>query len=374
MDWIVFGDDWGVHPSTTQHLILNMPASDKVIWVDSIGMRAPRMCIKDGKRIINKIQSFLKRKDSSTQPIYSSCTARFTQIKPKVIPYHLNEIVRRFNSIYLHQSIKQKMKMLNMSIPNLLAAVPSAVYYFDAIPHNKIGYLRLDQYDFFPGTDPKLVYHSESEMFKRATHVFCTAKSLLPKGEFLDKGHYLPQGVDIKNFAKTSLAPSKNKILGFYGLISDYVDFDLVLNVARALPDWKLEFVGSLTTNIPKKLQQKDNIHFLPKVPWLQLPNLLSNWTAAWAPYLLTEHTLASNPLKVREYLASGVPSHCTPIPEVKNLKHLFISKEAHQIIDWLQRLLQEDKTEKRIMRRQSVKNESWSQRCDDLKRVMRHL
>ena len=64
MDWIVFADDWGAHPTTTQHLILNMPAGDKIIWVDSIGMRSPRICIKDTRRIISKVRGFLERQDS----------------------------------------------------------------------------------------------------------------------------------------------------------------------------------------------------------------------------------------------------------------------------------------------------------------------
>ena len=59
MDWIVFGDDWGAHPSTTQHLIVNLPREDRILWVDSIGMRQPKLRVVDVRRIWNKARRLL---------------------------------------------------------------------------------------------------------------------------------------------------------------------------------------------------------------------------------------------------------------------------------------------------------------------------
>ena len=54
MDWIIFGDDWGRHPSTTQHLVSRFQENDRILWIDSIGMRSPKLSVTDGARAIRK--------------------------------------------------------------------------------------------------------------------------------------------------------------------------------------------------------------------------------------------------------------------------------------------------------------------------------
>ena len=59
MDWIIFGDDWGRHPSTTQHLVSRFQENDRILWIDSIGMRSPKLSVTDGARAIRKLKGML---------------------------------------------------------------------------------------------------------------------------------------------------------------------------------------------------------------------------------------------------------------------------------------------------------------------------
>jgi len=219
MDWIVFGDDWGAHPSTTQHLVLHLPTQDSVVWVDSIGMRQPRLRLEDLSRIWQKLNSFV-RPSSPAERLYEGSLNNFARIKPKVIPWHHNALARRFNARYLYQAIRRQVRLLKFREPVLLTADPVVGQYLDSIPCRKVVYLRLDDYVRYPGVDRTLVVRTEQEMLTRADLVFATARTLLPGNPFSEKAHYLPQGVRCEHFASVPLDPPGKKILGFFGTIA----------------------------------------------------------------------------------------------------------------------------------------------------------
>jgi len=373
MDWIVFGDDWGRHPTTLQHLVLNLPSEDRVIWIDSIGMRQPRLHLNDIKRLFNKAQLFLQRDNMQEERLYSCCLSAFERIKPKIFPFHFNSLTVRFNGNSLLYEIRKAMRKLTISDPILLTSNPVVVQYIKMIPHRKVAYLRLDKYDKLPGVDPQLVWRTEHMMYNSADVLFATAKTLLPDGQWSAKSYYLPQGVNIAHFAKVPLSPPRRRVLGFMGLIAEWIDFKLIEEVARAAPSWQLEFIGPVRF-LPERLNRIPNVRFLPTVPFAKLPHALSGWSAGWIPFQVSELTEAVNPLKAREYLAAGLSTHCTPLPEAVELAEsadIFISQRAEEIVAWLEHMHATDQPELRIHRRQSVQGESWSNRCKKMRLII---
>ena len=94
-DLIVFGEDWGALPSSTQHLITHLKQEHRVIWINSIGMRSPRISWQDCQRLSKKALaiftgSYKKKKNHLT-------TSPFLIINPKVIPFHGNKAIRKLN-------------------------------------------------------------------------------------------------------------------------------------------------------------------------------------------------------------------------------------------------------------------------------------
>ena len=104
MEWIVFGDDWGAHPSTTQHLVLNLPNEDSVIWVDSIGMRSPRLRRVDLERIWGKAKRLLSASEAGAG-LYEGSLASFQHVRPKVLPWHKKRAAVRFNQRRLRKEL-----------------------------------------------------------------------------------------------------------------------------------------------------------------------------------------------------------------------------------------------------------------------------
>jgi glycosyltransferase involved in cell wall biosynthesis len=141
--------------------------------------------------------------------------------------------------------------------------------------------------------------------------------------------------------------------------------------VAKGAPDWQLEFVGKVEYRAPG-LEELPNVTLLPPVPFADLPQVMSGWSAAWIPFQLNSLTEGVNPLKVREYLAAGLPTHCTPLPEVAPLSdNVLISDDAGAIVGWMEDMLQSDSGEARRVRRESVRPESWRQRSVRLREII---
>ena len=370
MDWIIFGDDWGAHPSTTQHLVLNLPPDDAVIWVDSIGMRSPRLRWVDLQRLWGKARGLL-RPAGATSGLYEPSVAAFEHIRPKVLPWHRHSAVVRFNRRLLGRSLASSIERLSLRDPVMLVSYPTVLLYLDAIPHSKLVYLRLDDYSLYPGVDPELVRITEQRMFQRADAIVATARALIPGGDDARKAHYLPQGVHFDHFASTPLVIPQRKVLGFFGTLAEWLDYELVAAVAAGAPDWELHFVGKVD-HLPAQVERLPNVRIFPPVPFARLPEIVAGWRAAWIPFQINPLTVGVNPLKVWEYLAAGLPTQCTSLPEVVPLRgKVVIADRADAITRWLEEVLRTDTPETRKARRESVRGDSWRSRSAALRRIV---
>ncbi len=370
MDWIVFGDDWGAHPSTTQHLISNLPAEDRVIWVNSIGGRAPGLNRRDVLRVYEKLKSMLRARGPT--PDMNDPRQRRWQpnrvISPRVLPWHHVGPIRALNQRLLGKQIRDAMDDMGFGLPVILTSTPVAGWYF-AFPHGRTAYLRLDDYEKLPGVDANLVRSSEGKLYDSCDFIFVTAETLFPTDEAVRaKTHYIPQGVDAAHFGSVPPTPPQNKVLGFFGLLAEWIDFDLIQTVATDLPDWQLEFVGPIRY-VPDSIRSLRNVSLLPPEPYASLPQRLHSWDAAWIPFNVDELTAAVNPLKLREYLAAGLPTVCTALPEAARLgKHVKIVHTGQDVISFLRGEVASDTTEKRDTRKHSVSDHTWQNRSRQLR------
>lgn len=371
MDWVVFGDDWGAHPSTTQHLVKSLPATDRVIWIDSIGMRAPKLNASDAARAFKKLRGEPCAVKDAAKPCAAE-TPRLLRLRPRALPFHRTPPARAANRRLLSRLIRGAMDELAVTRPVLLSATPVAAAYLEALDSAAIGYLRLDDYARLPGVDPALIAEFEPMMFEHADLVVATAKGLLPPAPWTQKGRYLPQGVDWEHFAQVSLTPPGEKVLGFFGLMAEWLDHELIAAVAAARPDWRLEFIGAERCVHPS-LRDRPNVALLGPRPFAELPQAIEGWSAAWIPFEVSPLTDAVNPLKLREYLAAGLPTMSTPMPEAKAMTgdtDLFCAADPQAVAAWLDRSLATDDAEARKRRRDSVMGDGWRSRAAELGRL----
>ncbi|MBY5410917.1 UDP-galactopyranose mutase [Rhizobium leguminosarum] len=140
-----------------------------------------------------------------------------------------------------------------------------------------------------------------------------------------DNIHPFPSGVDTHHFhaARCSLPVPADQAdipqprLGYYGVIDERLDLDLVSSVASARPDLSFVFLGPIVKISPDNLPQAANIHYLGQKAYADLPAYLSSWQAALMPFALNEATRFISPTKTPEYLAAGRPVVGTQIVDV---------------------------------------------------------
>lgn len=137
--------------------------------------------------------------------------------------------------------------------------------------------------------------------------------------------HPFPSSVDRDHFAKARLdcAPPSDQAdlpsprLGFYGVIDERMDLDLIAAVADARPDWTLVLLGPVVKIDPAALPQRPNIAYLGGKSYGALPGYLAGWDVALMPFAVNESTRFISPTKTPEYLAGGRPVVSTPINDV---------------------------------------------------------
>src|SRR5437764_9729166 len=137
--------------------------------------------------------------------------------------------------------------------------------------------------------------------------------------------HAFPSAVDAGHFARArhsledpaDQAAIPHTRLGFFGVIDERLDRDLVSAVARLRPDWQLIFIGPVAKIDPASLPRAPNIHYLGRKTYDELPSYVANWDVSMMPFALNEATRFISPTKTPEYLAAGKPVVSTPIEDV---------------------------------------------------------
>jgi UDP-galactopyranose mutase len=183
----------------------------------------------------------------------------------------------------------------------------------------------MDELSAFKGA-PVVLKDREAELFKRADLVFTGGQSLYEVKRHQHKNVYaFPSSIDAAHFAQArsvveepaDQAEIPHPRLGFFGVIDERMDIELLEKVAAARPDWHLVIVGPVVKIDPADLPARENIHYLGGKSYNELPSYLSGWDVALLPFARNESTRFISPTKTPEYLAAGCPVVSTSIRDV---------------------------------------------------------
>jgi len=197
----------------------------------------------------------------------------------------------------------------------------------------------MDELANFRFAPPELI-PLERELLAQADVVFTGGYSLWEaKREQHPNIHPFPSSVDRAHFAGArsgdASPPDQAAIpgprLGFYGVVDERMDLDLLAAVADARPGWSLVIVGPVVKIDPADLPRRANLHFLGGRSYGELPQYLSGWDVALMPFAVNEATRFISPTKTPEYLSGGRPVVSTPITDV--IRH-YGDLEAVKIAD----------------------------------------
>lgn len=187
-------------------------------------------------------------------------------------------------------------------------------------------YDNMDELSAFKGASPELLA-LEDELFRRADVVFTGGMSLYEvKRARHHNVHGFPSSIDVAHFGKARLkaeadpedqAAIPHPRLGFFGVIDERMDIEMVGQAAELRPDWQFVMIGPVVKIDPADLPRRENIHWIGGKGYQDLPRYLAHWDIGFMPFAINEATKYISPTKTPEFLAAGLPVVSTPITDV---------------------------------------------------------
>jgi UDP-galactopyranose mutase len=202
---------------------------------------------------------------------------------------------------------------------------PMALPLTNSLTAQAVVYDCMDELSAFAGA-PQRLRDLEQELFSRADVVFTGGQSLYEAKRTRHANvHAFPSSVDVAHFATartwTSEPPDQQAMgrprIGFFGVIDERMDYDLLRDVAAARPAWQLVLIGPTAKIDPATLPRAANIHYLGPKSYAELPHYISCWDVAMLPFARNDATRFISPTKTPEYLAAGRPVVSTSIRDV---------------------------------------------------------
>ena len=173
---------------------------------------------------------------------------------------------------------------------------------------------------------PRQLLQRENVLFRLADLVFTGGQSLYESKRGRHPSvHCLPSSVDAAHFAlglgdgpqPQAQAQIAGPRIGYFGVIDERVDLELIAFMAAVHPDWQFVMVGPVVKIDPAALPRAENIHWLGQQDYADLPAFIAGWDVCLLPFALNEATRFISPTKTLEYMAAGKPIVSTPIRDV---------------------------------------------------------
>ncbi len=363
---ICFAKEWSEDPTSNNHVMLSLARENKVLWLNSIAMRRPTFTSsRDLGKVWHKLRSFFRGAEHQAPNLWV--------VTPIVLPFPHNKLAIAINRCILRAIIGYYRRKFGMRDFQLWTFLPNAVEYVGKLGESLVVYYCTDEWSGFTYLDGQKMSAMERQLMKRADVCFMTAHSLLESKKDINPNTFLSShGVDHAHFAK-ALAPGTSipreiaslphPIIGFFGLIQEWIDLDLLATMARRHADWSIVLIGKGIVDA-SALEGLPNIYLLGRRPYGALPGYCRAFDVGIIPFEVNELTRNVNPIKLREYLSAGLPVVSTDLPEVTfYADEAYIARGHGEFIRKVEQAIREDSAESRRRRSDSMRGETWEAR-----------
>jgi len=304
-------------PLNVHHVMRRLAPRNRVLYVESLGLRAPAASARDWRKVARRLRGWLRGLERSPEGVWL--------LSPLVLPWHGSAWARALNQRLLLAALRAAMRRLGMGRPILWIFLPTGEALAGALAERLIVYHCVDAYAENPGVDREAILAMEARLLARCDLVFATSPALFAeKRPARGRALYLPNVADAEHFAAGGPAPAAlaglpRPRLGYAGNLAGYkLDLELLATVAGAHPDWCFCLIGPQGDGDPgtdlAALERLPNVHLLGLRPYAELPAFLSACDVCLIPFRLSASTRASFPLKFYEYMAAGKPIVATPL------------------------------------------------------------
>lgn len=362
-DWIIFGIiGWNFRIQRPQHLARELAvAGDTVFYIEP---------------------DFI----SDTEPGFS-----VRQIDPDLPLYAVKLHLRAAPPIYFKAAEAQELGQLQLSMAALFgqwgiqAATAQLEHPYwaplaEALPNTLQVYDCMDHHEGFGGMPQDLVALEHGYM-ERADAVVVTSQWLQDwAAQRGCQSMIVRNGCDYAHFhapvAKPYKAADGQRVIGYFGAIAQWFDVELVAKLAQRFADCEIVLVGDDTVQAGRALAHLPNVRLLGEMPYRELPHYLHGFNVCLLPFQRIPLTLATNPVKVYEYLCAGSEVVCTDLPEIAQFGELVHKAGTHaEFLDAVDRALHAPADARRRAERQAFAlSQTWAARARQLRECVQAL
>lgn len=374
---VYFGNDWFAENRTSSHHIARRLCKQvNLLYVDSPGMRPPSGSKRDLRRIWSKLTQALKP-PQKVEPGVWHCTV------PQ-LPWRKLPGVATLNRWFGAWAVRRAMRIAGIDEPILWFLVPHPAFMLDAIEHKLAVYYCTDDYAAHPGVDVEHIKACDDVLTRRCDHVFVVPPALVERKKAINpSSSFSPHGVDVAMFARAqhpdTVVPARaaalpKPVIGYFGLIAPWTNIELIATVARERPHWHILMVGHASTNVDELLALP-NVTMVGPQPYETLPQWAKAFDVAIIPYRMNQQVTNANPLKLREYLATGKPVVSVPAPELDKFGGLIrVATEPVGYIAQIEAALADTDPANVKARMDAVSKMSWDHRVEQIWQLVQGL
>src|SRR6185436_16833194 len=271
---ICFAKDWSEDPTSNNHVMRLLSRKNRVLWLNSIATRAPKLSSSsDLQKIARKLRDF------GRGPV--EVAPNLFVYTPLVVPFPHMPGAATINQGILRATLSSLRRRLGMDEYQLWSFLPTAQPYLGMPGEKLVVYYCTDEWSRFSHVDGERIAEMERSLCEEADVVFTTARTLWNhKRCYNPETHLALHGVDHEHFARAldpetalpdELRDCRGPVIGFFGLVHDWIDISLLAHLAERRPDWTVAVIGKANVDL-SALEQLPNVRLLGRRPYEELP------------------------------------------------------------------------------------------------------
>ena len=365
---VYFGNDWHAENRTSSHHVAKRLAQRMpLLYVDSPGMRTPSASGRDLGKAMRKLAAMLRKPVQVSEHMWQ-CTV------PQ-LPYRRIPGVDTCNRIFSRWAVRRALRHAGITRRISWFVVPHPGFLAGKLDEELCVYYCIDDYAAHPGVDPTLIGERDLQLSVDADLLFVAPPALLEAKRALNPATvFAPHGVDVALFASAADAATqvpamardlRGPVIGYFGSLHEWIDLELIAWLAAQRPMWNFLLVGHAATDV-SALRALPNVHLAGTQPYASLPAWAKAFDVAIIPYRLNRQVANANPLKLREYLATGKPVVSVRNAEIEKFSQwVRIVDGREEFLAALEHSLLPEPADAAAQRMASVANQTWDHRVD---------
>ena len=370
LELIVFADDWGRHPSSAQHLVRHILSDFEVSWINTIGTRAPQLSTAAIRRGLEKL---LHWGGARTPPPARDPTPRI--YSPIMYPGFRTGWQRKINADLLARFLRRRFS--NIADTVIVSTIPIVADLPERLNARRWVYYCVDDFSEWPGLDSQALRSMERKFVGRVDRVISAGENLAVRMRLLGReSHVISHGIDLEHWRRggpptTLLREFERPIVLFWGLIDRRLDIEALLLLDKRMTAGTIALVGPQQDPDPL-IKSLARVKLPGPSPYENLPALAAEADVLVMPYADLAVTRAMQPLKLKEYLATGRPVVSTRLPALAGWEDcLDIADGPAEFASAVLRRSVSDLPDAQSVARKRLQLEGWNMKAEEFVNVL---